>query len=405
MPASFLLLAFRFPPYDRIGAYRWSKLCGRLARLGHTIDVMTVRWPSANDPGWHQDVLHQNIRVHRTASLYPHRFRHLRPRSRLSQRLHGSVLGWFDRAVGEHDAAMLWGHRMLPRAERILERTHSRVVVATGAPYSANVWAARLKRRWPALRLVQDFRDPWFATRAELDQSPHAADFHFATSNADALVAVTPEMSSLFRTLSGHRRVETVENGVELSKLEQQRKMVEQRFDFAYVGGLYNERDVPFRRFADWVRHRRSIGRSVRVVVAGLYPHRLKTDYDDLVSVGDLHFEPLLPQDQAFELLSMSRWALQFNGPVALAQTQTTTKLVEHAALLRPTLSLNYGGATEALIRTKKLGLSLRGDSKTLFTELDAAVEAPPECNFDVREFDFGQTAARYSSLIDDLAR
>jgi glycosyltransferase involved in cell wall biosynthesis len=404
MPARFLLIAFRFPPYDRIGAYRWSKLCGRLAARGHDIDVLTVPWPRAADPGWHGDVEHPRIRVHRTESLYPHRFRHLRPESRVLQRLHGRVLGAFDRVVGDHDAAVLWGYTMLPRAREILHATHARVVIATGAPYSANLWAARLKQSWPALRLIQDFRDPWLSTQAELATSPEARDFRVATRAADILVSVTPEMSALFAELSGHPRVETIENGVELRKLERERRDVPTRFDFAYVGGLYNQREVPFGRFVEWMRVRRKAGRGVRTVVAGLYPHHLAETFGDLVRAGDLVFEPLLPQSEAFERLLAARWALQFNGPVAFAHTQTTTKLVEHAALRRPTLSLNYGGATEALVRSRQLGVSLRADAGTLFAELDAAFGAPPACNFDVSDFDFDATAARYSALIDELA-
>jgi hypothetical protein len=130
----------------------------------------------------------------------------------------------------------------------------------------------------------------------------------------------------------------------------------------------------------------------------------LRTDYADLLGSGQLELLPHLPQREAFELLAASKIALQFNGPGALGTFQTTTKLVEHAALGRPTLSLNYGGAAEDFILSRRLGWSLRADRESLFVELDACWQSQQSFDFDVSEFDFDSTAQRYSALIDSLA-
>ncbi|HWO12649.1 MAG TPA: glycosyltransferase [Polyangiaceae bacterium] len=406
MPAPFLLIAFRFPPCDRIGAYRWSKLCGRLARLGHVIDVLSAPWNEAEDPGWFGDVQHPNIRIHRVGSLYPHRLRGAQYERRALQKLHGRAFRWLDRLLPPHDIASSWGIRLLPAAARLLEaRPEPRVVVATGAPFSANAWAARIALGQRGVRLIQDFRDPWFSTREEFDASPRARAFVLATRAADLLVSVTPEMTELYRRLSGHRRVATVPNGVELASIREAGVGVTRQHDFAYIGNLYNAREAPLERFLDWVREKRRSGAAPRTVIAGLYPHHLRSQHRDLVEAELLSFHPQLPQRRAFELVAASRWALHFNGPGALGTFQTTTKLVEHAALGRPTLSLNYGGATEDFIRAHDLGWSFRADSAQLFAELDRCWLDERRFGLRVSEFDFDSTARLYSSLIDDLAR
>ena len=408
MPLPFVLIAFRFPPYDRIGAYRWSKLSGRLARLGHSIDVVTVRWANADDPGWFKEVEHENVRVHRLPSFYPHRLRAAQFEARLLQKAQGRLFGWLDRASPGHDVASLWGHRLLPYVARLLEDRASPLMVATGAPFSSNFWAARLRCATPRARLIQDFRDPWLTGPEEV-QGDEGARFDLATKSADLLVSVTPEMSALFQRLSGHERVETVPNGVELRALRETAWPTERRYDFAYIGNLYNRRDETLARFLDWVRAKKQAEpmrqrEAPRVVIAGLHPNALGTLHADLIASGHLTLLPQLPQHEAFALIAASRFALHLNGPGSIGTFQTTTKLVEHAGLGRPTLSLNYGGASETFIRQQGLGFSLRADSPELDAELDARWRAEQPFELDVAEFDFDRTAAKYSALIDGLA-
>jgi glycosyltransferase involved in cell wall biosynthesis len=400
-----VLIAFRFPPYDRIGAYRWTKLCGRLARLGHRIDVLSASWPEVEDPGWFADVRHENVRVHRIPSFYPHRLHGAHFRQRLPQKLKVGAFRVLDRLTPVHDVASLWWPALAPAARRLLAVPRPPVLIATGAPFSANYWAARLRLEHSGVRLIQDFRDPWLTSAEELGRSGWARRFRVATTHADALVSVTPEMSALFQRLSGHPRVSTVPNGVEVAQLRALAPPATPRYDFAYIGNLFNRREEPLRRLLSWVREKRQQGQAPRLAIAGQYAASLREDAGDLLASGHLTLEAHLPQQQAFQLLLNSKIALQLNGPGALATFQTTTKLVEHAALGRPTLSLNYGGAAEEFIRTRRLGWSLRADDPQLFQALDVCWRSEERFELDVSEFDFDQTARRYSALIESLAQ
>jgi len=400
-----VLIAFRFPPYDRVGAYRWSKLCGRLARLGHPIDVLCARWPPVRDPGWFEDVQHENVRVHRLSSFYPHQLLGAHFRHRLPQQLKAGAFRLLQRVTPIHDVASLWWPSLRPAASRLLAAQRKPVLIATGAPFSSNYWAARLRLGHPGTRLIQDFRDPWLTSTKELRQSGWARRFRVATTHADLLVSVTAEMSELYRRLSGHPRVSTVHNGVELAQLRALVAPIGARYDFAYIGNLFNRREEPLRRLLSWVRAKLHAGHAPRLAIAGQYAASLQDETRDLLASGHLTLQPHLPQRQAFELLLASKVALQLNGPGALPQFQTTTKLIEHAALGRPTLSLNYGGAAEDVIRSRGLGWSVRADSPRLFEELDACWHSQQRFALDVSEFDFDQTARRYSDLIESVAQ
>jgi hypothetical protein len=194
-----------------------------------------------------------------------------------------------------------------------------------------------------------------------------------------------------------------VPNGVELAQIRALRAPPTPRYDLAYIGNLFNRREEPLRRLLNWLRERRQQAVPPRLAIAGQYSLSLREEARDLLDSGQLSLQPHLPQQQAFELLLSSRIALQLNGPGPLPTFQTTTKLVEHAALGRPTLSLNYGGAAEDFVLGRRLGWSLRADSPQLFQQLDACWRSQERFELDVSEFDFDQTAARYSALIEGV--
>ena len=400
-----VLIAFRFPPYDHVGAYRWSKLCGRLARMGHPIDVLCARWPPVADPGWFGDVQHDNVRIHRLSSFYPHQLHGRHFQHWLPQKLKAGAFRLLERLTPVHDVASLWWSSLRPAASRLLAAPGRPVLIATGAPFSSNYWAARLRLEHAGTRLIQDFRDPWLTSAEQLQQSGWARRFRVATTHSDLLVSVTPEMSELYRRLSGHQRVSTVHNGVELAQLRALAAPGGVQCDFAYIGNLFNRREEPLQRLLSWMRAKLPAGRAPRLAIAGEYVPSLRDEARDLLASGHLTLQPHLPQRQAFELLLASKIALQLNGPGALAQFQTTTKLVEHAALGRPTLSLNYGGAADDFIRARGLGWSLRADSPRLFEELDACWQSQQRFEPEVSDFDFDQTARRYSELIESVAQ
>jgi hypothetical protein len=133
----FVLIAFRFPPYDHVGAYRWSKLCGRLARLGHRIDVLCAHWPQVEDPGWFGDVQHENVRIHRARSFYPHQLHGAHFQHRLAQKLKIGAFRLLGRMAPVHDIASLWWPSLKPAAQRLLAAQSKPMLIAKHNPECA----------------------------------------------------------------------------------------------------------------------------------------------------------------------------------------------------------------------------------------------------------------------------
>lgn len=387
-----LLCAFRYPPYSRVGAYRWTKLSRRLAERGHTVHVCTVRWPEMEATDWLEDANHPRIRIHRAPSGYFQYLKYVAIKHRLARELRGALVTRVENLL-RLDEAQLWGPFLLAAARRIMRDISPEVLIATGPPFSANLTAVRIKEHFPELRLIQDFRDPWEANTPREREGRRRA-----LLSADAVVAVTPEMVDFFSS-AGARQPVWISNGFEPKILRAVHPPESPTFDFVHIGGAFNDRAKPLARFLDWVRR---TDLTVKVLLIGRSPTQVAEDYADLVARGRLLFQPQMPQREALQRVAEARFALQLNAPQA--DTQVSTKIFEYGALRVPTVSINYGGAVDKLVRKHGLGWSIDGNAADFDAQLNLCMSAgSSNFAYDVDEYSFDVLATRYSELIESL--
>jgi hypothetical protein len=390
-----LLLSFRYPPYNRVGAYRWTKLARKLAELGHVMQVCTVRWPAMGQSAWLADAVHPNIHVHRVHSGYVQRFKYRPPSGQVTALCHKLLLR-LEQRLGLEDEAQFWSAFLRPFVRRLMQSDPSELLIATGPPFSVNHVAAQIKMDFPALKLVHDFRDPWIpASQREALRSRRTLEA------ADLVVAVTPEMADSFAR-NGARNVACVSNGFERELIASVARSGEPLYDFVHIGSIFNERSAPLARFLSWVRARSKAGLPVRVALIGRFPQSVRTDFADLVAGGLLTLEDHLPQERALSCVAASRFALQLNAPEA--STQVSTKIFEYGALRVPTVSINYGGAIDTLVKRHGLGVSVPATAVDFEQQLDACLRlSSSDFGFDVEPFSFARLAKQYSELLAGL--
>jgi glycosyltransferase involved in cell wall biosynthesis len=396
-----LLIAFRFPPYSKVGAFRWAKLAGRLAARGHELHVLTVPWMDMGHTEWLADVEHPNVVIHRTSSGFPHRLKnvHLPPRLAF---VRNGAFHYGEKLLGSGDEAQFWGRHLLRAGERVVREHGIRTIIATSPPYNTAYWASELKARCPGTKLIQDFRDPWFSSEREMREAPAAwrARFETAVKRADLIVGVTDEMAALLGKLSGGKPTVCLPNGVDLKEVVTYKSDALKSVDFSYIGSINRARQVALNVFLDWIRERERQGKRMTVSVIGTYPAALPLRYADLEKNGLLRLGPPVAQSEALRLVASSRVALHVNGPDVNA-TQISTKLIEHAALGVPTLSVNYGGAVERLIRERDLGWSLHAEDPELHQKLDTVLGDTRTWGYRIDDLDFDAAAAAYERLIE----
>jgi glycosyltransferase involved in cell wall biosynthesis len=210
-----LLVVYAFPPAGGVGTLRAASLARYLPAEGIQLDVLTTRNPSS--VGSDFSLLREippEVTVHRTITLdLPFALK-----KRLKSLVTGSSPPSAQAATNAApakpkllkrvfqdlllpDPQVTWLPVLTRAARRIVRERKIDLVLITGAPYSDYLLAERLRKKFPGLPIVLDFRDEWLSTSFDVasfqfSRSERARNFAIkaeanAVASATAVVAVT----------------------------------------------------------------------------------------------------------------------------------------------------------------------------------------------------------------------
>jgi len=219
-----LIISHVFPPIGGIPVQRALSFAKYLPALGYDVHVLTARNPGApvRDPGLLRHVP-AAVKVHRCFSAeVPFGLRHRvwnlfsgrRPAAPVpsaaapaaSRRGIKPLVANFIRKASCPDPEVLWAPFAIRRATRIIRKYKIEAVLVTAPPFSIFLIGNELKRRFPGLTLVTDFRDEWL--KFYLGASDFSGDYIRRRSAAieratielsDAVVATTGAILSELR--------------------------------------------------------------------------------------------------------------------------------------------------------------------------------------------------------------
>jgi glycosyltransferase involved in cell wall biosynthesis len=176
-----LLITYSFPPAGGVGVLRALSLAKYLPEKGIHLDVLTARNAAAvGADGALVAQVPSSVTVHRTWTLdLPFAIR-----KGIKRAISGTVN---DRGAAAHshkarphllkrlvanallpDPQVGWLVFALPAAVRIVRRRRIDLVLITVPPFSSACLVSRLRRRFPSLPIVLDFRDEWLSTTLHL---------------------------------------------------------------------------------------------------------------------------------------------------------------------------------------------------------------------------------------------
>jgi glycosyltransferase involved in cell wall biosynthesis len=212
-----LLISYLFPPAGGIGVQRALSLAKYLPECGFEIHVLKAR--NAAVPAHDAGLLEQippSVRVHEafTPEL-PFAFRQKlwkwfsRDKSRMATTSGEPArrAAWWKRAPLEMgrrilcpEPEILWVPFALRRARAIVRKYDIEAVLVTAPPFSAFLVGTALKREFPHLKLISDFRDEWL--------SYYLKDFDFQSGDytrrrAEGIERETVESSDLVVAVAG----------------------------------------------------------------------------------------------------------------------------------------------------------------------------------------------------------
>ena len=269
-PLNVLLVSYIFPPIGGTGVMRATSLARYLPGENIRVDVLTARNAAAvgADPTLLKEIPAE-VTVHRTMTLdlpfnIKKGIKKLITRGKPSggPQAAGSVAnkpGFLKRALAEllvPDPQITWLPVLTRAARRIVKKRNIDLVVITVPPFSTLLVVEKLRKEFPDLPIVIDFRDEWLVTAFDLvsflfSRSERARGIAIkaeakAVANATAVVAVTEAARRVIRSRypqEPDNKFQLVPNGFDATKLQRSASPPESRGEgkiiVTYVGTVY----------------------------------------------------------------------------------------------------------------------------------------------------------------------
>lgn len=200
-----LLIVYAFPPAGGVGVLRAASLARYLPAKGIRLDVLTTRNPSSvgRDASLLADIPPE-VTIHRTLTLdlpfgIKKRLKRFvtggRPPSEkgepAARSKNSGILKWLLQDVLLPDPQVTWFPFLKRAARRIVRARNIDLVLITTAPFSDLLVAEELRKDFPHLPIVLDFRDEWLSTCFD------ASSFQFSRSDRAYRYAVKTEAAAV----------------------------------------------------------------------------------------------------------------------------------------------------------------------------------------------------------------
>ncbi len=356
-----LIITYYWPPNGGAGVQRWLKMAKYLPQNGWQPVVYTPENPEiiTADPGLDREVP-EMVEVIKRPIAEPYTWYKRITGRKADAKVHLGFLNEGKKKNWREDLAVwIRGNAFIPDARvwwvkpsiRFLSaylREHPvDAIVSTGPPHSMHLIALGLKRNFPQLRWIADWRDPWtnidFYDQLKLtdwaDRKHHRLERAVVTS-ADVNVAVGWTMAEELDAM-GSRRTEVITNGFDPDDVPSPPVPVDTDYSLVHVGNMTASRDIPqlWPVLAEFCRTDAEFGRRFKLRFVGPVDHAVLASIEKAGLLGRVERLGSVDHAQAMREMQRARVLLLSVNDTANAKGVLTSKVFEYLAVGRPILA------------------------------------------------------------------
>lgn len=281
---------------------------------------------------------------------------------------------YFGRKLLIPDAEKLWQLFGRKKATYLMLNENIPLVYTTSYPYSDHLMGLYLKKHFPKIKWIADFRDEWTNNPYLLD-NPYS-NFRMKKEKrmekdvlikADVLITNTPVMLDNFlknnKDLDLKNKFNVIPNGYDSTDFENTDNYTppkNEKFTMTYTGALYGRRkpDYFFEALKNLLDNGKINRKKITVNLIGHYKEKLLYDkikeYDLLGVVNIIKY---LPHNECIKKLISSDALLLIEGEGKGSDAFYTGKVFEYMISKRPIIAMiPENGAAAQLIRKTKAG-------------------------------------------------
>lgn len=357
-----LVVAYQFPPMGGSGVQRTAKFVKYLRHFGFEPVVFTrsVRGMKLKDESLLSDIP-DDVSVIRTPA-------------RDFTELEG-LMSYPGKFVGRKllipDSEVLWQLSGRSAAVKAVREHGVHLVYTTSYPYSDHLMGLHLKRSFPGLPWVADFRDEWTNNPYLLDNPHNRLRMSVEKKlerkvlyNADRLITNTPVMLRNFLEKNGglEDRFSVIPNGYDEEDFTDlpREEPSNERFTLTYTGLLYGRRkpDVVFEAVKRLIAENRIDAKKIEIRLIGNYKFEQLSNTINTFGLGEIvKVFSYMQHGECLRRLTGSDALLLLEATGPGAEAFYTGKIFEYMNTGRPILAvIPSKGAAAGLIRATRSG-------------------------------------------------
>lgn len=252
-----LIITYYWIPSGGAGVQRWVKFTKYLRNFGWEPVIYTPENPEfpSTDASFEKDIP-SDIQVLKTPIWEPYNvYRNLTGKK--NQAINAGFISE-DKKQGWKDKLSIWirGNFLIPDPRRFwirpsvrfltdyLQKNPVDAIITTGPPHSMHLIGMGLKKNFPAIPWIADFRDPWtnIDFYKDLNLSWISDKIHHSLEKkviqkADSVVVVSNGMKDEYELLKP-KRIQVISNGYDESDVQKAAIDLDPKFSISHIGTL-----------------------------------------------------------------------------------------------------------------------------------------------------------------------
>ena len=355
-----LVITYYWAPAGGPGVQRWLKFVKYLRNFGVEPIIYTPLNPTYPMVDTHiADDLPQDLTLLKTKIWEPYSLASLFSKEKTKKISAGIIpskkLSWMDKCLlwvrGNlfiPDARILWVRPSVRFLADYITAHNIDTIITTAPPHSIHLIGLHLKEKFPSLRWIADFRDPWtnIGYHSQLLLTAKSARKHLSLEQkvlqtADTLIVTSPSTQREFQAKT-QKPIVLITNGYDDTFTE--KIPLSPSFLLSHIGSLLSERnpETLWKVLGEMIQENTDFRKDLRICLAGKVSEEVFASIDKYGLSSFLEYKGYLSHTEAITLQHTSQLLLLLEINHPKTEGIIPGKLFEYMASQRPILALGY---------------------------------------------------------------
>ncbi len=312
------------------------------------------------------------------------------------------------------DARAFWIKPSVKYLTAWLEENPVDAVISTGPPHSMHLIALGLKKRYPALPWIADFRDPWtkMDVYQDLHLSPAADRRHHRLEQevlrkADKVVTVSWNWQKQFAALSSRDDIACILNGYDEPDFKDFKSESTEDFIICHIGSMNKDRNPEYlwKSISELVIQDPSIAKRLKIHLIGAVDYSIEVMLNKYELTPYVIISDFIPHDQVIRFLQKSALLLLLINQADNNLGRLPSKAYEYIATRKPILAIGpkQGDISKILEPISNAELFAYQDEAGIRSFIAQVIADPSLSEGDISMYSRENLALQYTQLIDQI--